>query len=219
MRKNRFFLLSLCLLFTVISFYRLDDIPGEWFGDINIVHDYVSRVLKGEWPHYFEAGAGPAYHYMIAPFIRVLGMHYYDYKIMSVATGFLGVIALYLLAKELTNKRLALLASGICSFTYWFLIWNRIGNYNIIIFFYSTFSLYSAISFNKYRRWKYLISGSVISSLGLLTHPSAYILPTVYFLLVIYGLINKKNKRDLRKVLPVMLLFYLPATVIFFISF
>lgn len=80
--RQRCFLLLTIIIYLLISLFKLDEIPGEWFGDISIVHDYVMRILAGSWPLYFEAGGGPAYQYLISPLIAILGHNFIDYKIV-----------------------------------------------------------------------------------------------------------------------------------------
>ncbi|MBI4990540.1 hypothetical protein HZB96_00420, partial [Candidatus Gottesmanbacteria bacterium] len=76
--------LAILLIYLAVSFYRIDSLPGEWFGDISNVHEYVTQILEGKWPFYFFQSPGPLDHYLIAPIILALGQSFLSYKIASI---------------------------------------------------------------------------------------------------------------------------------------
>ena len=198
-KKTLFF--SIAVLFLGISLYEIDKIPGEWYGDISIVHEYVTRILVGQFPLYYEAGGGPAYHYFISPIIYFLDSFFLDYKIASIATGLLGLYFIYLLGKELANTRIGLLSSLLSAVSFWYFMWARSGNYIILTSLLSSMTVYFSLWYFKTGSGKNLISGAVISSLGLLTYPATFILPVVYLSLITYGLAIDKKQPSYKKII------------------
>src|SRR3972149_2220537 len=109
MKKEFKFLSIIIALFFVVSLYKLDELPGEWFGDISNVHEYVAQILDGQWPFYFFQSPGPVYHYMIAPIVAYVSQNYLGYKISSVVIGLIGLIGTYLFVLEIASRRVALI--------------------------------------------------------------------------------------------------------------
>jgi len=57
--KAKIFLILIFILALTVRVYRLAELPGEWFGDISNVHEYVEQIFKGEWPYSFFQSPGP----------------------------------------------------------------------------------------------------------------------------------------------------------------
>ncbi len=210
-----YFLLISIIYFTV-TLYKINEIPGEWFGDISIVGDYVSKILSFQWPHYFETSGGPAYPYIISPLIKLLGQSYLSYKVASIIIGYFGIIAIFLLAKEISSSlKIGFVSMTITSVSFWYIVWARIGNYNIIVPSLSSLTVYFSLKYIKLKSWKYLIFGILFSSIGLFTYPATFILPLFFIIICFYGfLIEKQLKHNWKKIMIIPLLF-LPSIIMF----
>ena len=182
-----FFNIFLIFVFSLaIRLYRLDILPGEWYGDISNVHEYVTEIFKGRWPFYFLQSPGPVYHYFIAPFILLLKLKGYEaYKFSSVFVSLISLLAIYLFAREAFNKKIAVLTLLIASFSLWFLIWSRLGNSQIIIPAEVALSGFFLIRFFNRKKIKDLILSLLTASFGWYTYPQTFILPVFIFIFLL----------------------------------
>ncbi len=194
--------------YLISALFKLNEIPGEWFGDISILHEYVSRIIDGHWPWGFSLSAGPFYHYLVAPLILVIGQNYIHYKIASVLVGGLGVYFTYLSAKKLAGQKIALLTALISSISFWTIVWARVGNSQIAIPLLVSATIFFAEKFTKNNDLRYLLAGVFFSSMGLFTYPQTFVLP---LLLLLWLVFKKKYKMAVFCVLA-----FLPATLIIF---
>jgi 4-amino-4-deoxy-L-arabinose transferase-like glycosyltransferase len=163
----------------------IDALQTDLYGDIQIVHQYVSDVRSGSWPFAFALSAGPLYHYLVAPLTLVTGMSYTGLKLASVVVSG-GVLAVtYLLAYRLADRALALLALAVAGTSSWLLIFSRLGNSQILVPLLSTGSLWLAVRFVQERRRQDLWCAAVLSTLGLYTYPQSFVLPIVTLVVLV----------------------------------
>jgi 4-amino-4-deoxy-L-arabinose transferase-like glycosyltransferase len=203
--------LSLCL-------YRLNDIPGEWFGDISIENSAVQEILSGTWPWHFSLSAGPLYHYFAAVFVKLSGISYLTYKYASVSMGLLGLIAIGLFAGELFSAYVGMLAAGIGAVSFWYLVWARLGNSpQIISPFLTGLTFYLALKYKHTGKSGYLFLGGFVSGLGLVSYPALYLLPVAWLAVILTDIITGKTGKRLGKSL-LALLPLLPGILIFYLT-
>lgn len=215
MSRKRVLFLGISLTFIWLGVFRLGQIPGEWYGDISNVHEYVSQILRGEWPFYFFQSPGPVYHYVIVPIIMVIGQSYTDYKIASVIVGLIGLLAMYLLAREIDEIKVGLLTMGIASSSFWYIVWARTGNSQIIIPSEVALMVFFVIRFKNSRRWRDLLWSIFAASLGFFTYPQTFILPGLFFLLLFYTFIINRTIKNKGKIIFYSLIVFLPAVLLF----
>lgn len=188
------------LLFSIVVFlafgirlYRLDEIPGEWFGDISNVHEYVQQIQQRKWPFYFFQSTGPLYHYVIAPFIALDYNGYMSYKLASVFVSLAGLGAIALFTYEASSLPVAFVAALVSSVSFWFLVWSRLGNSQIVIPLLTGLTAYFMMRYFNGRKTRHLIMGLFIASLGWYTYPQTFILP-LWFVILFFGFcVAKRN--------------------------
>jgi len=185
MKKSGLIIISIIGLTLLTRLFQIEKIPGEWFGDISIVSEYVSRILALKWPLYFEAGVGPFYQYLISPIIFFIGGGFLGLKIASVTVSTAGIIGLYFLGRELFSIPVAFIACLFGAVYFSDLAWSRIGVSSIVFPLMTVIIIYSALKFAQNNSKLFLIIGSLVSSLGLLTYPGAFIYPLLFLILVI----------------------------------
>ena len=79
MKVKRWTKVSLGLVVVIYLFlagYRLRELPGEWFGDISILHEEVLDILKNPLDWKYNLSAGPLYHHLVAGFAYIFGTTY-----------------------------------------------------------------------------------------------------------------------------------------------
>jgi 4-amino-4-deoxy-L-arabinose transferase-like glycosyltransferase len=177
----RLALIVTVVVVVVLRLWNLDRVPGELYGDIAIVYEYVVDILAGRWPAYFVLSAGPLYHYVIAPLIWLVGLSYFSLKLASVGVSLAVLAALYGLGRELLDRELGLLAAFVAGVSSWLLIFSRLGNSQILVPLLATGALLFAVRLARRGRNADLVVCALISALGLYTYPQSFILPPVMF--------------------------------------
>lgn len=187
-------LLLLVLVFSAfIHLFKISEIPGEWFGDITEVHEFVLDIYAGRWPYLFRLGNGPLYPYLAFPILHIFRNQGYEtYKYTSAVVSLLGLIPVYLFFSETVSKKAALISVLIMGSSFWYLVWSRLGNVQVIIP--AVVSLYSyfLIRFYKLGRLRDLFWGGVIASLGWYIYTPTFIFPFIYLLFYFLILLRKK---------------------------
>ena len=132
------FLVLVVLGAAFLRLYQLDEIPPGLCLDTAYTGVGASRILRGEFPIFFEAPWGgniePMYMYVLAPFLLLLGLTPFVLKFVSAILGILTVPILYLLTRELLGSRIvALLASSWLAVSYWHLNYSRMGREIVLV--------------------------------------------------------------------------------------
>jgi 4-amino-4-deoxy-L-arabinose transferase-like glycosyltransferase len=174
---------ALALATAALSLYmrlvQLDTLQAEIYNDIVIVWDYVTDILQGEWPWRFVLSAGPLYHYLIAPYIKLVGLSYYTLKLASVLVSLGALAVTYALGRRLIDDDFALLTTFIAGVSSWLLIFSRLGNSQILVPVLSIGALWLLVRFIQRQRPTDLVACAIVSALGLYLYPQTFILPGV----------------------------------------
>lgn len=194
-------ILAVCL---ALVLWKLDKVPGEWFGDISSVDDHTQEVLTGKWPFYYWGSTGPIYYYIIAPLILVWGNNYTGYKLASVAVGMLGLVGTYLLVNKISGRYVSLLSVLIAGTSFWYLARARVADSQIILPGLSSLAAYFAIKTIE-SNW-FLVPGVFVASLGLFVFPQSWLLPVIFLSILVWN-----NKLLAMKAV----VFFLPAILLF----
>jgi 4-amino-4-deoxy-L-arabinose transferase-like glycosyltransferase len=176
-----FFALALgtAVLVLNLRLLLLGSLQTDLYGDIEIVYNYVRRVLAGEWPLEFVLSAGPLDHYTVVPILALTGLSYFSLKLAAVIVS-LGVLAAtYALSRRLIDDYFALLAVTIAGVSSWLLIWSRLGNSQIIVPLLATVAIWLTVRVVLHARTADLIACAAVSALGLYAYPQRFVLPGV----------------------------------------
>lgn len=207
-------LCAICIAFFIVGLYRLDTLPGEWFGDISIVNNYVSEILAGNHPFIFVTSAGPVYFYCIAPIIYLVGASFLTYKLISLSVGVVGIVVIYLFARALFSSRIALITSFLTACSFWYLVWARLGNYNICVPILTACMLYCFLKYVHGHHFRWLAGSIIASGFGLFLYAGTFVLPVVLCALYLYDLVWQRKKMEWRQIWR-MACWYLPIFTLF----
>ncbi len=195
-----------------LRLWNLDRLPGELYGDIAIVYEYVVDIRSGRWPAHFVLSAGPLYHYAIMPVVSLAGISFLSLKLASVGVGLLVLGATYGLARQLVDTRLALLAVFIAAVSSWLLVFSRLGNSQILVPLLSTGAIWAAVRLARRGKDTDALMCAVLAGLGLLTYPQSFVLPPVLFvtLVLLHWSGTRVERRHLLIFVAVSVLLALP---------
>jgi 4-amino-4-deoxy-L-arabinose transferase-like glycosyltransferase len=200
--------LPITFLYLAICLWQLEAIPGEWYGDISIEHEYVQDILRGNWKLNYELSAGPAYHYLISPLIRLIGPDFTSYKLASILTGMAGIIGVYLLTKKLTGRWTGVFGMILTGTSFVYILFSRLGSSpQMLTPVLAVYAVYWALRYIKEKRPIYLLIGVVTSSLGLFTYPASWPLPLIYLGIISIGSGFKTAFRASLTFIPALWLF------------
>ncbi len=167
----------------LLRFYRLDALPGEFYGDIATVYEYIDAVLKGYWPSYFALSVGPLYGYVAAPLVAIFGQQgYLTYKLITIILSLIGIAFTFGLARRISTFGTALLTGFILSTASWYLVYSRLGDVPIMVPALAAISFYLLARAATGGGMRPAIAGAVVAALGLYTQPQGFVLPTAYAL-------------------------------------
>ncbi|MCS6908563.1 MAG: glycosyltransferase family 39 protein, partial [Anaerolineales bacterium] len=123
------FLAAMVLLF--FRFYRLADVPPEMVSDHAEKLLDVADVLDGKWHIFYPRNTGREAFQMfltaaVAKFFGT-GLSFMSLKLGTAIAGLLTLIYIYLLGKEIANRRVGLFAVMLAGVSYWLNVITRVG--------------------------------------------------------------------------------------------
>jgi 4-amino-4-deoxy-L-arabinose transferase-like glycosyltransferase len=128
-RREWALLAGLVVLAAVLRLWNLTSIPPGLYHDEAYNGLDALSVLDGSRPIYFQANNGrePFFIYGVALSVALLGRSPGAIRIVAALLGTLAVPATYLMAREMSGRRPALLAAAFAATTVWPLALSRIG--------------------------------------------------------------------------------------------
>jgi len=170
-------------------FVRLDDAPGEWYGDISTVYEYVVNIRNGTSPNgYHQLGTGALYPAVIRPVLWVLGDSYLSIKTAGAVCSLVGLFILFRLCRRVISTNFALLTTVLAGTSMWWLIFSRLGDVQALT---PTLALaavscaFATIRNPGVLRWP--AACGCLSALGLYLYGNTIVLPLITGLYLVVG--------------------------------
>jgi len=180
------------LIAFIFRFYRLSDVPSEMFSDHAEKLLDVMDVLNGQLKIFFPRNTGREgfQFYLTALIIRLFntGISFLSLKIGTALAGFITLVFIYLIGKELFSKWVGLFSVFFAGISYWHNVISRIG---LRFPFYPLFvscSLYYLIKGIKNSDKNSIIIAGLFSGLGLHGYSPFRIFP-IFIVLFLVGLL------------------------------
>ncbi len=138
MIKRNLLIILILLLALILRVWKLDFVPVSLFGDELDVGYHAYSILKtgrdysGNFmPLHFESLADwrtPLYLYSSVPTVAIFGISPWGIRLPAAIFGILGIFAIYLLTKQITdNKIIGLLSAFFLAISPWHLQYSRAG--------------------------------------------------------------------------------------------
>jgi 4-amino-4-deoxy-L-arabinose transferase-like glycosyltransferase len=197
--------------------YLLNDLPAGWISDEGAFWEMARRISLGEVkPGFFDFGV---YSFPVASSIfqgwvlRLTGVSMWGWRFASVLPASASVIALYLLAREIFDRRVAVAASIIMIANPYFLSFARLGYNNSQSLFTVTSTIYFFVLGIRKNSFFYFWLSGLIAGLGFYTYFAAW-LGWVAIILMIstYPLLSRESFR--KPLIPLGLIVVSGATII-----
>src|SRR5687767_12075282 len=133
-----FFPLIITLFLAGLLFiYKLDSVPSGFYVDEALPGYSAYSLLqtgKDEWGksfpiafRFFGFYSPPLFTYLLVPIIGIFGPTVFAIRLLSALTGLLGILLIYLLAKELFKSSIKYIAPIVFATSPWVVLYSRIG--------------------------------------------------------------------------------------------
>jgi hypothetical protein len=191
------FTLAVVALVLFFRFYRLDQVPPEMVSDHAEKYLDVADILNGQ-PHIFfprNSGREALQFYLITLLLKLGGQISFD--TLKLSTTLIGALALpfvYLLGKELGNRRVALFSLALFGVSYWTNVVARAGMRLPFYFLFTAATLFFLVRGLRTSNRNYIIVSGIVLGLGFYGYSADRILPLVVALaLGLYALHSRSN--------------------------
>ncbi len=200
-------------------FYHLGQVPPEMNSDHAEKILDVMRVLDGQTMIFFPTNGGreALQFYLVAGLHKIfnINLDFMILKIVTVAAGFLSLPFIYLLGKDLVNKRVGIIALAFAGVAYWPNIVSRVGLRLPFYILFTAATLYFLLKGLQTGRRNYFLLCGVTLGLGLHGYSANRILPLIVFTAVIIFIIHNRSSQKRHQVIISTLLLFVIAGVIF----
>ncbi len=138
MKKTKYVLIAIILLFLATRMYKISQIPPSVYWDEASIGYNAYSILetgKDEWgqdyPIHFKAFGEyklPVYIYSAVPFVALFGLNEFSVRIPAVIFSLITILLTYLLTKKISkNETTSLFAAFFLVVSPWFFIFSRTG--------------------------------------------------------------------------------------------
>jgi len=216
--KNNAYMLLIIFLAIFLRVINLSWVPNGFYCDeASIGYNAYSILQTGKDEHgeilplYFKAFGeykNPVYIYTVIPFIKIFGLNEFAVRFTSAMFGVLTVYFTYLVAKQLFNKTVGLIAALLLTISPWHLQFSRIAFEAISLPCFFTISFYFLLKgLNKGR---YLFYSAILFALTFYTYAPAKVFVPLFlagfFALNFRGLLQFKREFVLSLLIGLLIL-------------
>lgn len=223
-KHSKLILVIILLVAFFLRIYQVNKVPVSLFGDeLDLGYQAYSILKTGKdyygnpWPTQFHSLAEyrtPLYLYSAVPTVAIWGISPYGVRLPAVIFGVLGVLALYLLVKELTQREdLALVSAAVLTFSPWHLHYSRAGFEVTELLFFLIIGVYFFFKGLKNGKWLWLSVVFLVITPWIYSTAKLFTPFLMLFLFIVYFKeIFKLPKKYLIYTVIAGLLFGLPLT-------
>jgi 4-amino-4-deoxy-L-arabinose transferase-like glycosyltransferase len=198
MKAKKILLVGILVIASVLRLWKINDVPVSLFGDeLDVGYQAYSILKTGKdyygnfLPIHFHSIAEwrtPLYLYSAVPSVALFGISPLGVRLPAAIFGILGVLALYLLVRELfDNENLALFSAAVLTFSPWHIQYSRAGFEVTELLFFLFIGLYFFFKGIKDGKWLWL-SMVVLALTPWIYSTAKFFTPVlVIFLFLIWG--------------------------------
>ena len=179
-------------------YYQLNQVPPEMFSDHAEKLLDVSDVLNGQTHIFFPRNTGreAVQMYLTAAVALIFGtgLSFTSLKIGTITAGLLTLPFIYLLGKEIANRRVGLLAAVFAGIAYWPNVISRVAlRFTLYPFFFAPTLYFLIRGLRRSNRNDFILAGLALG-LGLHGYTSFRVVPFVVLAAVGIYLLHKQSK-------------------------
>jgi len=202
-------LLIIAAILRIIVASSIGGSPDEMVYGVHALGIINSGLLQ-------EMHENPIWMYLTDIGYKFFGMTLLSSRLLSIIFGSLSILVLYFLTKEMFNKKIALIASILLTFSS-FHITTTLTELDVAMVFFVLFSSYFLIRYLKEDNLKYYIISTIILGIGILVkNIAALFIPAFLIAILLYSKIKKKERIFSKKNIKLLVIFFV---IIFIIAF
>lgn len=197
------YLLVIMLIAAFLYLYKLDLVPyGIHIDEIAAAYDgyclanFGVDMWQNQYPVYFInylGGQSVLYGYLIAIFIKLIGVGYWAIRIPAAISGLILIFFGCKISREIRGKKFAVITGFLMLIAPYFIMRARFGLDCNLMLASTTVALYFIIRGIKYnKKIDYLISGLVVG-ISLYTYAISYVAITIFIILLLVYLYKVRN--------------------------
>jgi 4-amino-4-deoxy-L-arabinose transferase-like glycosyltransferase len=168
---------SISLIGLLVLTFKLRDFPAELIGDEGGFWSLAKLIASGtEYPPIFNHGVysfGMLSSYFQAGLIRIFGDGLWGWRFSSVMTAVMAIPAIYLLAREMFDRKIGLAAAFSFISLPFLIAFSRLGYNNIQAVLIVAWSVYLFYAGYLRKNYTYILLSGIISGLGIYSYPAA----------------------------------------------
>lgn len=223
------YLLVLLIFALVIRVYRLGELPsGIFYDEAATGYDAYSilktgRDLHGNFlpvllNHHNTDYVEPMYTYLTVPFVSIFDLSVFSTRFLAAVVGTLTILSTYLFAKELFNEKVGLISALLLAVSPWHLQFSRIAFNSILVPFFVTLGLFFLL--RSLQKPRLFIVSALVFGLSLYTYAiMKLVAPALLFLFFCFYFKKIRNRRAVHYPFISLLIFFLLAAPIYYLSF
>jgi mannosyltransferase len=195
--KDNYLLVSIIVIGAILRFYHID-FQSIWIDEIHTmsesnpnlpISEIYEKVVSGEQ-------MPPLYFYSLYILLKIFGYTTIVARLYSAIIGVVSLYSLYILSKEMFNKRVGLIASIILCFNPFHLYYSQEARPYIFLFLFTTLSFFYLIKFLKNQNLKNAVLYGLMSTLMIYSHFfGLFVLISQYLLLLVFFILSEKENK------------------------
>ncbi len=197
--KNNYVLLSILTVAAFIRFYHID-FQSIWLDEVITMIECNSKIsFKESYDIMALRENNPMLYYFSVKIIcSIFGNTTFVVRAISALIGTICVYAIYLLGKEIQNKRTGLIAATLLTVNYCHLLYSQEARPYCLLTLFTILAFYQLVIFIKDRTLKNAILFGLFAALMINTHFFGLFVLVSQFLIVLYFLIDATKKERLK---------------------
>ena len=192
--KENYILITILIIASILRMYHLD-FQSVWLDEIHSINEANPKNSVSEmFDALMIAEPHPPLFFLLLHFsFKIFGYTTFVARILSVIIGIFGVFSIYLLGKELYNKKVGVAAAILLTFNYFHLYYSQDARMYSLLFLMTTLSFYYLIKFIKNPTYKSSILYAVFAALMIYCHFFALFALFSQYLILLYFIVKPFN--------------------------
>ena len=206
---------AILILAAAVRLYNLEELPaGLWFDEAdNLAHARHIQQDPGSTPVFVTSTALPSLFLMpIAAAIDLTGITPATGRLIAVAFGLAGIVAVFLLVRLILGSNLALVAAILIAVMRWDINWSRIGMHGITAPLFAALTAYLALRALRTRRTSDFGYAGAALGLGMWFYTSFRLFPLVLGFMLVHYLVFERP--EIRRFAAQVLLMGVVAAIV-----
>ena len=193
LKRNYILTIVLCIA-AVLRFYHID-YQSVWLDEIHTLNEANPQLsLPGVYSSVLGSDPHPPLYFILVHYIFIIfGYSSFVLKMFSAITGIAGIFAVYLLGKELMDKRAGIYAAVLVTLNYFHLYYSQEGRMYSLVFLTTTLSFYFLARFIKYPSVKSAFVSAIFSLLMIYSHFFSLFTLFAQYLILLFFIIKPFN--------------------------